>query len=123
MLCFTLTRYHFCAVMALLLVFLCLDVCDAVQSEHVIHVGRGGTPAFDPAITKAQVGDTVIFLFHPSNHSVVRGEYSRAPECGTTGCNNYVPYDMLYPDKQGFSSMNVGIQSVLIQNRVRCRKA
>ncbi|KAK7518988.1 hypothetical protein IWZ03DRAFT_413950 [Phyllosticta citriasiana] len=63
---------------------------------------------FSPNVTYANPGDTVIFDFYPTNHSVIRGEYANNTKvCGLAGCNPCVPWELYHegePNKGFFSS-------------------
>jgi hypothetical protein len=76
---------------------------------HVIEVGLAGDHQFVPNVTSAAIGDIVSFRFHPTNHSVVRGEYVGTNACTIGGCNPCVPYELIHPDQKekGFHSENV----------------
>jgi hypothetical protein len=74
---------------------------------HTVDVGRDGGSVFDPDTTIAGDGDVVIFRMFPTNHSVVRGEYAESDSCGSQGCNPCIPYEMIYPNGQGFDSGNI----------------
>jgi plastocyanin len=67
---------------------------------HKVSVGSGGFK-FDPSIVFAHPGDVVVFTFFPTNHSVVRAEYT-----GTQGGNPCVPIELLHPGASGFLSGN-----------------
>ena len=60
-------RIQDCLVTALL-------VAGASAAQHDIAVGRGGL-RFDPSVTTAATGDTVVFHFYPRNHSVARSSF------------------------------------------------
>jgi plastocyanin len=77
---------------------------------HTVNVGSGGNFKYDPDTIFASIGDVVMFKFYPSNHSVVRGEFTRSSACGEAGCNPCVPYELIHPDGQGFHSENVFTQ-------------
>ncbi|KAH7382595.1 hypothetical protein DE146DRAFT_760433 [Phaeosphaeria sp. MPI-PUGE-AT-0046c] len=66
---------------------------SAPAQTHTIQVGLADHK-FKPEVTEANVGDTVEFRFYPTNHSVVRAEYSFP-------C---IPYEMTGPNKHGFFS-------------------
>jgi len=53
---------------------------------HRVNIGAGGF-MYDPNVTIADVGDIVTFVFYPTNHSVIRGEYTGSEVCGSGGCN------------------------------------
>ncbi|KAF2672338.1 hypothetical protein BT63DRAFT_422820 [Microthyrium microscopicum] len=76
---------------------------------HIVAVGANGDFSYHPNETIADVGDIVSFQFYPTNHSVVRGEYSGSNSCGSAGCNPCVPYELIHPDEQssGFHSQNI----------------
>jgi plastocyanin len=75
-------------------------------TTHTVFVGNSGN-AYDPNTTYASPGDVVSFQFYPTNHSVVRGEYSGSEACGAAGCNPCVPYSLIHPGAPGmFYSQN-----------------
>lgn len=78
---------------------------------HNVSVGGGGSFMYSPDVTYADVGDTIIFNFFPTNHSVVRGEYTDSNACGQGGCNPCVPYDLIHPGERGFNSGNILTQA------------
>ena len=59
-------------------------------------VGGGGSFMYSPDVTYADVGDTVVFDFFPTNHSVVRGVYTDINACCQGGCNPCVPYELIH---------------------------
>lgn len=63
---------------------------------HVVEVGALGSHTYNPVVTKAAIGDLVIFKFYPTNHSVVRGEYTDSSLCGIDGCNPCIPYELIH---------------------------
>jgi plastocyanin len=79
---------------------------------HSVNVGSGGSFMYEPDTTFADVGDLVVFSFYPSNHSVVRGEYTGSTACGNGGCNPCVPFELIHLDQQGFASDNVLTQTL-----------
>jgi hypothetical protein len=94
-------------------------IAASSPTTHTIRVGFNGNFAFDPDTVYADVNDTVIFDFFPTNHSVVRGEYTGSEACGTGGgCNPCVPYELIHPDKQGFNSGNFLTQNVSVDGNV-----
>jgi plastocyanin len=94
-----------------LLLFLAALLADAAQT-HTIRVGFAGSHVFDPTTTTADVGDLVVFEFFPTNHSVVRGEYTGSEACGSSQCNPCVPYELIHPGQTGFHSENFLTQTV-----------
>lgn len=82
------------------------------RTIHTVAVGAN-LHAFTPNTTIAAVGDIVVFDFYPTNHSVIRGEYTNASICGVAGCNPCVPWEMYHTDEeyQGFFSQNQLIDS------------
>ncbi|KAH8726685.1 hypothetical protein GQ44DRAFT_771062 [Phaeosphaeriaceae sp. PMI808] len=94
-----------------LLLLLAVVLVDAAQ-VHKIRVGFGGSNMFDPTTTTAGVGDLVVFEFFPTNHSVVRGEYTVSEACGNGHCNPCVPYELIHPGRTGFHSENFLTQTV-----------
>src|ERR1700744_832972 len=72
---------------------------------HRVNVGSGGF-SYDPNTTYADVGDIVTFVFYPTNHSVIRAEYTGSDACGAGGCNPCIPYELIHGDG-GFHSGNV----------------
>jgi plastocyanin len=92
----------------------------ATPKVHVVAVGASGDFTYNPNVTIADVGDIVSFQFYPTNHSVVRGEYTNSTACGPSGCNPCVPYELIHADKAGFHSDNI-LTQVLPQNgQVAC---
>jgi plastocyanin len=71
---------------------------------HRVNVGIGGY-SYDPNVTYAAEGDIVQFVFYPTNHSVIRAEYTGSDACGGNGCNPCVPYDTIH-GSGGFHSNN-----------------
>ena len=100
-----------------LFLFLLVAIAKASQ-VHTIKVGYGGNFVFDPLTTYANVGDLIVFDFFPSNHSVVRGEYTGSEACGAGGCNPCVPWELFHSDGQGFNSGNVQTQTVSTNGNV-----
>jgi plastocyanin len=94
-----------------LLLLLTTMLADAAQI-HTIRVGFAGSHIFDPPTTTADVGDLVVFEFFPTNHSVVRGEYTESKACRSSQCNPYVPYELIHPGQTGFHSENFLTQTV-----------
>jgi plastocyanin len=68
---------------------------------HKVSVGSDGFK-FDPNVIFAHPGDTVLFTFFPTNHSVVRSVYTGAEGNG----NPCVPIEALRPGSSGFFSGN-----------------
>jgi plastocyanin len=85
---------------------------------HTIRVGFAGSHVFDPTTTTADVGDLVVFEFFPTNHSVVRGEYTESEACGSSQCNPCVPYELIHPGQTGFHSENFLTQTVSTNGNV-----
>ncbi|KAL2754465.1 hypothetical protein ACRALDRAFT_1063296 [Sodiomyces alcalophilus JCM 7366] len=53
-------------------------VLASLAYAEIIRIDVGIVPeSFTPDTTKADVGDTLEFHFHPGSHSVVRGEYTQ----------------------------------------------
>jgi hypothetical protein len=74
---------------------------------------------FDPETTYADVGDVVVFQFFPTNHSVVRGDYTASIPCGDKDtCNPCIPYELIHPGQQGFYSGSILTQSVSTDGNV-----
>jgi len=77
-------------------------------SVYRVNVGAGGGDGgytYEPNTTYALVGDIVEFVFWPTNHSVIRGEYTGSDACGSGGCNPCVPYELIH-GSGGFHSGN-----------------
>ncbi len=100
-----------------LLLLLAVVLADAAQ-VHRIRVGYAGSHVFDPTTTIAGVGDLVVFEFFPTNHSVVRGEYTVSAACGSSQCNPCVPYELIHPGRTGFHSENFLTQTVSTNGNV-----
>jgi len=83
---------------------------------HRVNVGSGGF-SYDPNTTYADVGDIVTFVFYPTNHSVIRAEYTGSDACGAGGCNPCTPYELIHGDG-GFHSGNVLLQTPLPDPKV-----
>ncbi|KAF2452332.1 hypothetical protein BDY21DRAFT_294880 [Lineolata rhizophorae] len=83
---------------------------------HTVKVGSGGNFKYDPDTIFTSIGDVVMFKFYPSNHSVVRGEYTGSSACGGTGCNPRVPYELIHLAGQGFHSENDLTFSIVIND-------
>lgn len=83
----------------------------SAPNVHSISVGGGGSFIYSPDVMYANVGDTIVFDFFPTNHSVVRGEYIDSNACGQGGCNPCVPYGLIHPGGRGFSSGNILTQA------------
>ncbi|KAK7544384.1 uncharacterized protein J3D65DRAFT_17290 [Phyllosticta citribraziliensis] len=69
---------------------------------------------FSPNVTYANPGDTIVFDFYPTNHSVIRGEYAgNTKVCGSAGCNPCVPWELYHEGEpnQGFFSSNELVSS------------
>jgi hypothetical protein len=58
------------------------------------------------------------FVFYPTNHSVIRGEYTGSDACGPGGCNPCIPWEIIHPDQKekAFHSDNQMTQFVLPAN-------
>ncbi|KIW50422.1 hypothetical protein PV05_12010 [Exophiala xenobiotica] len=69
---------------------------------HTIEVAKGGH-TFVPDVVLADKGDTIVFLFYPTNHSVVRAEYGYP-------C---IPYEDTGVDKVGFFSGFKPVDAIL----------
>ncbi|OAG40874.1 hypothetical protein AYO21_04951 [Fonsecaea monophora] len=69
---------------------------------HTVAVALGGF-TFVPDVTLAKVGDTILFQFYPTNHSVIRSEYGYA-------C---IPYEDTGVDKVGFFSGFKPVDAIL----------
>jgi plastocyanin len=82
----------------------------ATPKVHRVDVGIGGF-AYSPNTTYADVGDIVQFVFYPTNHSVIRAEYSGSDLCGPGGCNPCVPYEIIHGGEGGFHSGNMQVGS------------
>jgi hypothetical protein len=72
------------------------------NNVHLVSVGKDGF-MYEPNNITAAVGDTVVFEFYPTNHSVVQGVY-----CGDIegGCNPCVPIEVAEKGTKGFASQN-----------------
>lgn len=79
---------------------------SSTPTIHKVTVGGGNSFTYDPNTTFAAVGDIVVFEFLPTNHSVIRAEYTGSNACGSTGCNPCVPYELIHPGEAGFFSGN-----------------
>ncbi|KAF2397176.1 hypothetical protein EJ06DRAFT_533357 [Trichodelitschia bisporula] len=77
---------------------------------HRINVGANGF-MYDPNTTVADVGDLIVFEFYPTNHSVIRAEYTGSDACGGGGCNPCIPYEMIH-GSGGFHSNNILTQEL-----------
>ncbi|KAF2137400.1 uncharacterized protein K452DRAFT_312405 [Aplosporella prunicola CBS 121167] len=73
---------------------------STAAATHTISVGAGGNHKMSPNTTTANVGDTIVFEFFPTNHSVIRSEYAGADNCPDGGCNPCVPYELYYPEDE-----------------------
>ena len=82
------------------------DTTSSTPAIHTVAVGSNGF-SYNPNTTIAAPGDIVVFQFYPTNHSVIRAEYTDSPECGAGGCNPCVPYELINPGKAGFHSGNI----------------
>jgi hypothetical protein len=79
---------------------------------HTVNVGEDGTSRYNPDTVYADLSDVVVFKFFPTNHSVIRGEYTESSACDGEACNPCVPYELLHPDQQGFHSGNIETQVI-----------
>lgn len=84
---------------------------SSTPTVHKVTVGANGF-SYSPNTTFANPGDTIVFEFFPTNHSVIRAEYTGSSACGSSGCNPCVPYELIHPGEAGFSSGNFLTQSV-----------
>lgn len=85
----------------------------ATPTVHVVTVANNGDNSFHPNVTYAKPGDIVSFQFWPTNHSVVRGEYTGSESCGANGCNPCVPYNLIHPGAPDmFSSGHFLVQTL-----------
>ena len=73
-----------------------------VPTSHTISVAYAGF-TFQPDVVLAETGDTVVFDFYPTNHSVVRAEYGYP-------C---IPYEDTGVDKVGFFSGFKPVDAIL----------
>ncbi|KAK5377822.1 hypothetical protein LTS03_004697 [Exophiala xenobiotica] len=69
---------------------------------HTVEVALGGH-TFVPDVVLADKGDTIVFLFYPTNHSVIRAEYGYP-------C---IPYEDTGVDKVGFFSGFKPVDAIL----------
>ncbi|KIX97232.1 uncharacterized protein Z520_07347 [Fonsecaea multimorphosa CBS 102226] len=69
---------------------------------HTVAVALGGF-TFVPDVTLAETGDTILFQFYPTNHSVIRAEYGYP-------C---IPYEDTGVDKVGFFSGFYPVDAIL----------
>src|ERR1700712_2643951 len=63
---------------------------------HQVTVGQNGNQ-FDPSIVYAHPGDIVVFTFFPSNHSIIRSDYTEAKSNSEYSHNPCVPIELLQP--------------------------
>jgi plastocyanin len=84
---------------------------------HRVNVGIGGF-SYDPNVTIANVGDIVQFVFYPTNHSVIRAEYTGSDVCGPGGCNPCVPYEIMHGGEGGFHSGNMAVGTYPSNNSI-----
>jgi plastocyanin len=92
------------------------DPSSACFSRNVHHISVGGLGfSFDPPVIYANPGDVVVFTFWPSNHSVVRTDYTGSQSSG----NPCVPIEVLQPGATGFFSGNKIIEAVPTLGNVR----
>jgi plastocyanin len=73
---------------------------------HTVLVGSGGDFQYHPNSINASVGDVISFQFYPTNHSVIRGEYTGSEACGSGGCNPCVPVELIDTTVPPFASKN-----------------
>jgi plastocyanin len=94
------------------------DPASACSPGNIHHVSVGGAGFnFNPAVTYANPGDVVVFTFWPSNHSVVRTDYT-----GSGGSiNPCVPIEVLQPGATGFFSGNKIIEADPTAGNVRTK--
>jgi plastocyanin len=78
---------------------------------HQVTVGQNGNK-FDPSITFAHPGDIVVFTFFPSNHSVIRTDYTEAKSNSEYSGNPCVPIEVLQPGTEGFFSGNKVVELI-----------
>ncbi|KAI1617357.1 hypothetical protein EDD36DRAFT_161798 [Exophiala viscosa] len=69
---------------------------------HTVEVAEGGN-TFVPDVVLAEAGDTILFQFYPTNHSVIRAEYGYP-------C---IPYEDTGVDKVGFFSGFKPVDAIL----------
>jgi plastocyanin len=94
------------------------DPASACSPGNIHHVSVGGTGFnFNPAVTYANPGDIVVFTFWPSNHSVVRTDYTGIQSSG----NPCVPIEVLHPGTTGFFSGNKILEADPTSGNVRRR--
>lgn len=84
---------------------------SGTPTVHRVAVGSNGF-SYTPNTTFANPGDIVMFEFYPTNHSVVRAEYTRSLTCGPRGCDPCVPFESIYLGEWGFNSGNFLTQNV-----------
>lgn len=82
------------------------SVAPEGPQTHTVLVGSGGDYQYHPNSINASVGDVVSFQFYPTNHSVIRGEYTGSNACGSAGCNPCVPIELIDPTVPPFASKN-----------------
>ncbi|CAN8099634.1 unnamed protein product [Discula destructiva] len=73
---------------------------SAAAQTHTISVGASGF-VFEPVQVNASVGDTILWRFYPTGHSVVRSEFKQS-------C---IPYEDTGANKVGFYSGFVDVQT------------
>jgi hypothetical protein len=76
------------------------------HQTYTITAGSGGDYQYYPNSINANPGDVVSFQFYPTNHSVIRGEYTGSERCGSKGCNPCVPIELIDPTVPPFASKN-----------------
>jgi plastocyanin len=82
------------------------------RQTHTVLAGSDGDFQFHPNSITANPGDVVSFQFYPTNHSVVRGEYTGSEACGSSGCNPCVPIELIDPTVNPFASKNFLTQNL-----------
>ena len=87
---------------------------------HQVTVGKNGNQ-FDPSITFAHPGDVVVFSFFPSNHSVIRTDYTGTKSDTEYSHNPCVPIEVLQPGTKGFFSGNKLLESPPSSGNVSAR--
>jgi plastocyanin len=87
---------------------------------HQVTVGQNGNK-FDPSTIFAHPGDIVVFTFFPSNHSVIRTDYTGAKSNTEYSGNPCVPIEVLQPGTKGFFSGNKLVESIPSPGNVSAR--
>jgi plastocyanin len=77
---------------------------------HQVNVGQNGNQ-FDPSVVFAYPGDIVVFTFFPSNHSVIRSDFTGTKSNSESSGNPCVPIEVLQPGTKGFFSGNKAVES------------